>query len=57
MESEKLVLVPQDRIDRLEQSRKDLIRFLTDLGIEYAAYSHITEPMWYITHRKFKEVK
>lgn len=53
-----MVLVPQSDIDRLEKARLSIHKLASDKNIIQDIYSYgITEPMWNITHKKYKIVE
>lgn len=60
----KYVKVPQSDLDKIETSREELWKFFDknfkdDGSVEYQSkvieVLNISQPMWYIAHRKFKE--
>ena len=52
---EKFVIVPQKHLDRLEEARiKFFDRYVdADNTQSLMASQEISEPMWYLTHRKY----
>lgn len=54
----KYVAVPEDDILKLEQARIKLIKMLesTEL-LNMVVFTEVTEPMWKLTHKKYKQIK
>lgn len=48
------VLVPQDDINTLERARKELHTLFSSLNVSSALLLPITEPMWKLTHTRYK---
>ena len=58
MNKTNMVLVPQSDIDRLEKARLSIHKLASDRHILQDMYIYgITEPMWNITHKKYKIVE
>lgn len=53
----KIVMVPQDDIDRLEKARLRLYEMLKDTGYEYELPFGISDVLWEVTHKKYPEVE
>ena len=65
MSNEKMVLVPQSKLDEIETARLALYDLLSEqLKVPIAQsfsfqvkLQEITQPMWYIANRKWEEAK
>lgn len=56
MAEEKYVIVPQSDIDKLEKARIELHQMLDGGDVDtLTRLINITEPMWYLTHRRYPE--
>lgn len=50
------VIVPQSDIDKLEEARLYLHKLVKDNPLFFKIISHVTPPMWEITHRRYEKV-